>query len=53
MNVDLSSRGDPKKDKLIDELDFKNCVLLNRNTTSKSFVGSTYQNKVYYSSRMF
>ena len=33
----------PKKDKLIDELNFKNFVRLNRKTTSKLFVGITYK----------
>ena len=31
------------KDNLIDELNFKNCVHLRRNTTSKLFVGITYK----------
>ena len=39
MNVDRSLPGDPKKDNLIDELNFNNCVCLNRKTTSKFFVG--------------
>ena len=41
MYVDRSLRGDPKKKNLIDELNFKNCVQLKRNTTSKLFVGIT------------
>ena len=48
MYVDRSLRGDPKEEKLIDELNFKNCVRLKKNTTSKFFVGIT--KKVYYSS---
>ena len=43
MYVDCSSHGDPKKENLIDELNFKNCVCLKRNTTSKLFVGITYK----------
>ena len=35
MCVDRSVRGDPKKDKLIDELNFKNCMCFKINTTSK------------------
>ena len=34
---------DPKKNKLIDELNFKNCVDLKRKTTSKFFVDITYK----------
>ena len=49
MYVDRSLRGDPKKDKLIDKLNFKNCVRLKRKTKSKFFVGIT-KKKVYYSS---
>ena len=41
MYVDRSSRCDPKKDKLIDELKFKKCVRLKRKTTNKFFVGNT------------
>ena len=36
--VDRSSHGDPKKYKLIYELNFKTFVCLRRNTTSKFFV---------------
>ena len=43
MYVYCSLRGDPKKYKLIDELNFKNCVRLKRKTTSKLFVGITYK----------
>ena len=45
MYVDRSSCGYPKKDKLIDEINFKNCMRLKRNTTSKLFVGITYRKK--------
>ena len=41
MYVDHSIRGDPKKDKLIDELNFKNFVCLKRKTIRKFFVGIT------------
>ena len=37
MYVDCSSRGYPKKDKFIDELNFKDCMRLERNTRSKFF----------------
>ena len=43
MYIDRSSNGDPKKDKLIDELNFKNCVRLKIKTTSKFFVDITYK----------
>ena len=36
-----SSSGDPKKDKFIEKLSFKNCMRFRRNTTSKFFVGIT------------
>ena len=45
MYVDRSLRGDPKKYKLIDESNFKNCVRLNRNTTSKLCVGITHKKR--------
>ena len=48
MYVDYSLCGDSKKDKLIDELNFKNWVRLKRKTTSKFFVVIT--EKVYFSS---
>ena len=38
MYVDRLLLGDPKKDKFIDELNFKNCIGLKRKTTSKLFV---------------
>ena len=41
--VDRSLRGEPKKDKLIDELNFNNYMRLKRNSTSKLFVGITYK----------
>ena len=43
MYTDRSLCGDPKKDKLIGELNFKNCMCLNRKTTSKLFFGITYK----------
>ena len=42
---DLSLFGDPKKDRLIDELNFENCVPLNRKTTSKLFVVITMKKR--------
>ena len=39
MCVDRSLHGDPKKYKLIDKLNFKNCIRFKRKTTSKFFVG--------------
>ena len=41
MYADRSLRGDPMKDKFIDELNFKNFLRLSRNKTSKLFVGIT------------
>ena len=41
MYVDRSLRGNPKKYRLIDELNLKIFVRLKRNTTSKLFVGIT------------
>ena len=41
MYVERSLRGDPKKDKLIDELNFTNCMHLRRIQKSKLFVGIT------------
>ena len=46
MYIECSSCGDPKKDKLIDELNFKSCVRLKRKTTSKFFVGITYKKEI-------
>ena len=47
MYVDRSLPGDPMKDKLIDELNFKNCVCLRRNKTSKYLVGITSQKRSF------
>ena len=44
MYVDRSFFGYPNKDKFIDELNFTNCMHLNRKTTSKFVVGITYKN---------
>ena len=41
MYVDRSLRGDPKKYKLIDELNFKKCMQLKIIQKSKVFVGIT------------
>ena len=41
MYVDRSLRGDPMKDKLIDELNLKILLRLRKNKTSKFFVGIT------------
>ena len=41
MYVDRSLCCDPIKYKLIDELNFKNCLRLSRNKTSKFFVCAT------------
>ena len=41
MYVDRSLNGDPMKDKLTDELNFKICLCLSRKKTSKFFVGIT------------
>ena len=41
MYVDRSLRGDAKKDKLIDELNFKRCMQLKRLLKIKFFVGIT------------
>ena len=43
MYVDRSLRGYPNKDRLIGELNFKYCMRLKRNTTSKFFVGTKYK----------
>ena len=47
MYVDRSLCRDPKNDKLIDELNFKNCVCLKRKTTSKLFVGITRKSLLF------
>ena len=43
--VDRSLRA--KKDKLIDELNFKKCMQLKRSLKSKFFVGITNKQKIY------
>ena len=43
IKVDRSSYGDTKKDKLIDELNFKNGIRLKIKKTIKFFVGITYK----------
>ena len=53
MYVDRSFCGDPKKYKLIDKLNFKNCVRLKRSTTSKFLLVLHTKNIVYYSCRIF
>ena len=45
MYADCSSCGDPRKDKLIDKLNFNNCVRLRRKTTRKIFVIITYKKR--------
>ena len=47
MYIDSSLRGDPMKDRSIDELNFKNCMLLKRNPTDKFFVGITYKKREF------
>ena len=41
MYIERLLRGDTIKENLIDELNFKNCLCLSRNKTSKLFVGIT------------
>ena len=41
MYIDRSLLGDPKKDKCINELNFKKCMCFNMNTTSNFFVDIT------------
>ena len=48
--VDRSLRGDAKKEKLIDELNFKKCMQLKRLLKSKFFVGITKKNIYIYDS---
>ena len=43
--VDRSSREDLKTKKLIDELNFRNCMRLNRKKKSKFSVGTTYKKR--------
>ena len=45
MYVDCSLRGDPQKDKLMDELIFTNCTHLKRIQKSKLFVGITVKQR--------
>ena len=45
MYADRSLSGDPRKDKFIDELNFKNCLRLRRKKTSKFFVVITQKIK--------
>ena len=47
MYVDRPLRGDPRKDKLIDELNFKKCMQLNRIIKSKFFVGITNKQRKF------
>ena len=47
MYVDRSLRVDPKKDKLIDELNFKKCIPLKRILKSKFFVGITNKQRKF------
>ena len=47
MYVDRSLRGDPRKDELIDELNFKKCMQLNRILKRKFFVGITGQQRKF------
>ena len=47
MYVDHSLRGDPKKDKLIDDLNFINCMHLNIIQKNKFFVGITVKQRKF------
>ena len=47
MYVDRLLRGDAKKDKLIDELNFKKCVQLKRLLKTKFFVGIKDKQRKY------
>ena len=47
MYVDRSLRADAKKDKLIDNLNFTNCMHLNRIQKSKFFVGITVKQRKF------
>ena len=47
MYIDRSLRGDPKKDKLIDDLNFTNCMHLNRIQKSKFFVVITVKQRKF------
>ena len=45
MYVDRSLSGDPKKDNLMDELNFNKCMCFKIKTTSKFFVGITVKGR--------
>ena len=47
MYVDHSLSGDPRKYKFIDELNFKDCMRLERNTRSKFFVVIGYNKRKF------
>ena len=47
MYVDSSSRGDPNMDKLIDELNFKNCMRLKRKTIHPEYFMPTISSHIY------
>ena len=47
MYVDRSLRGDEKKDKFIDELNFKKCMQLKRLMEGKFFIGVTNKQRKY------
>ena len=47
MYVDRSLQGDPKKYKLIDELNFKNCMCFKIKTTRNCFVGITVKRRKF------
>ena len=51
MYVDHSLRGNPKKDKLIYEFNFTNCMHLRRIQKSKFFVGITVKQRRFTSSK--
>ena len=47
MYVYCSLRGGPKRDKVTDKLNFKNCMRLKIKTTSKFFVGIIYKKREF------
>ena len=47
MYVDCSLRGDPNKDKFIDELNFTNCMHIRIIQKSKFFVGITVKQRKF------
>ena len=47
MYVERSLRGDPRKYKLIDEINFKKCIQLKRIQKSKFFVGITVKQRTF------